>query len=366
MRRELRIGYVLHSLRSDWNNGNAHFLRGLLRAMAQMGHTVTAFEEPGGWSETNLLTEPRGHKAIEQFGAVYPELRTVDTPREVIGFEHAFASMDAVIVHEWNSPEVIAEVLAARDRLGFKALFHDTHHRASSSPEQIARLQVARFDGVIVFGESLRTIYRERFGVERAWTLHEAADTTVFYPRAGKRRTDVVWVGNWGEDERAKEIGTYLLRPAARLRSRRFAIYGVRYPDQALGELHEAGVEYRGYLPNLEAPQVYAESGLTVHIPRQQYAAAMVGIPTIRVFEALASGTPLISAPWEDVEGLFAAGDYRSVTSEGEMERAMCELLEDSAMAQAQAERGLRTVLARHTCGHRARELTAILEEVLG
>ena len=93
--------------------------------------------------------------------------------------------MDTVIVHEWNPPEVIAEVLAARDRLGFRALFHDTHHRASSSPEQIARLQVTRFDGVIAFGESLRAIYRERFAVERAWTLHEAADTSVFFSATG-------------------------------------------------------------------------------------------------------------------------------------------------------------------------------------
>ena len=175
----------------------------------------------------------------------------------------------------------------------------------------------------------------------------------------------MVWIGNWGENERAEEISTYLLRPATRMRSKSVAIFGVRYPEQALAALAAAGVAYRGYLPNLEAPRVYAESGLTVHIPRQQYTAAMRGIPTIRVFEALASGIPLISAPWQDTEELFRPGDYRAVANEDEMERAICELLDDPAMARAQAERGLSTVLAQHTCRHRAEELTTILEEVL-
>ena len=82
MPRKLRIGYVLHSLRSDWNNGNAHFLRGLLRAMGELGHEVTTFEEPTGWSETNLLTESRGPEALAQFGRVYPELRIASRPRD--------------------------------------------------------------------------------------------------------------------------------------------------------------------------------------------------------------------------------------------------------------------------------------------
>ncbi len=366
MSRRLRIAYVLHSLRSDWNNGNAHFLRGLLRAMTTIGHEVTAFEEPGSWSETNLLDEAKGRAALAAFTAVFPELSVKTMPQEPATLDAALADMDVVIVHEWNRPELIDEVLRARDRLGFRALFHDTHHRASSSPEAIASLQVTRFDGVIAFGESLRTIYRERFSVTRTWTLHEAADTTVFYPRDATRKTDVVWIGNWGEDERAAEIRTYLLEPATELRERGFAIYGVRYPEHALAALGAAGVEYRGYLPNLSAPEVYAESGLTVHIPRQQYTAAMCGIPTIRVFEALASGVPLLSAPWRDVEELFAEGDLQMVESGAAMTAAMRELLDDPVAARAQAERGLHTVLARHTCGHRAEELTAICGEVLG
>lgn len=367
MSRSFRIAYMLHSLRSDWNNGNAHFLRGLLREMGRRGHAVTALEEPKGWSETHLRGEPRGEDALRQFGEVYPDLHVAERPGGgAAELELAFQDVDVAIVHEWNTPEVIDALLTVRDRLGFKALFHDTHHRASSSPEQIARLQVARFDGVIAFGESLRAIYRDQFGVERVWVLHEAADTSVFFPREAPRQQDVVWVGNWGDNERAAEIQEYLLRPAgARRGQQRTVVYGVRYPEEALQVVSAAGLEYRGYLPNLEAPAVYAASGLTLHIPRQQYTAAMRGIPTIRVFEALAAGIPLISAPWEDSEALFRDGDFRSVSSREEMECAMRDLLDDPRRAKAQAQQGLATVLASHTCAHRAAELSAICEEVL-
>lgn len=365
--RKLRIAYLLHSLRSDWNNGNAHFLRGLMREMVRLGHEVLVLEEPRGWSKTNLLQEERGERALAEFARAYPELDIVERPGGGASeLELALEAMDVVIVHEWNTPEVIAEVLAVRDRAGFKVLFHDTHHRASSSPAQMAQMQVARFDGVIAFGASLRTIYREQFRVERVWVLHEAADTSVFFPRGAELRQDVAWVGNWGDDERAAEIREFLLGPASRMPERRFAIWGVRYPAEALAALDEAGAVYDGYLPNLEAPAVYAASALTVHIPRQQYAATMRGIPTIRVFEVLASGVPLVSAPWEDTEELFRPRDLRFVTSGDQMEHILRELLDDPEAAEEQAARGLETVLARHTCRHRALELTAICEEVLG
>ena len=142
-------------------------------------------------------------------------------------------------------------------------------------------------------------------------------------------------------------------------------IYGVRYPPQGLQALARAGVRYGGYLPNLQAPAVYAASGLTVHIPRRHYSSAMPGIPTIRVFEALACGIPLVSAPWQDSEQLFREEDFVFVTDGEQMKIALENLLANPAKAQDQAARGLETVLARHTCDHRARELTQICEELL-
>ncbi len=374
----LKLAFFLHTLRSDWNNGNAHFLRGLVREMVALGHTVTVYEPVASWSITNLLTEPNGEASLAQFNEVYPEIDLrlydpADTDPQA-EMRRTLHGVDAVIVHEWNEPALIALILGLRAELGFRALFHDTHHRASSSPESIRALRVDEFDGVLAFGDALTQIYKERFGITACWTFHEAADTTVFYPReAGSFENDLVWVGNWGEGERSAELREFLIGPAAALRkdlgTEHFhaTIYGVRYPEDGVEALRNADIRYGGYLPNLAAPEVYARSRMTMHVPRQQYSGAMQGIPTIRVFEALASGIPLLSAPWQDTEELFREGDFTFVRSGAEAEAAMRRMLDDPGFAQEQVERGLTTVLAKHTCAHRAAQLTRILEkEVLG
>ena len=360
------IAYLAHTFRSDWNNGNAHFLRGLMRALVAQGDEVKLFEpEHGTGRFDHLKTEADGQRSLDEFNLLFPELH-ISTYADDVDWRAHLQDCSVVILHEWNPPELAQTLLKLRDELEFTLLFHDTHHRASSTPEQIARFGLERFDGVLAFGESLRRIYRKRFGLQRVWTFHEAADTTIFHPIAALEQTvDAVWIGNWGEGERSAEIQEFFLTPAAELsEQRRFKIYGVRYPQEGLDALHAAKVQYGGYLPNLDAPGVYAGSALTVHIPRQQYSSAMIGIPTIRVFEALACGIPLISAPWRDEEQLFRPGDFRMVTSSSEMVTAIRQLLDTPELAEAQAAHGLETVLARHTCAHRAQQLSKICEEL--
>ena len=359
----LRIVYCAHSIRSDWNNGNAHFLRGLLRGLAALGHAVTAVEPADGWSYTNLLGEgERGARSLAQFAAVYPELDG-RAYRELSELNPLLAEADIVIVHEWTEPALVDYALSLRARHGFRVLFHDTHHRASSSPEQLARLRIAEFDGVLAFGEVLRRVYRERFGMERVWTLHEAADTSVFFPQEAEPERDLVWIGNWGDGERTAELHEFLLGPARGLRDP--LVYGVRYPSEGLSALNQAGVAYGGYLPNLDAPAAFARARATVHVPRRQYAAELPGIPTIRVFEALACGIPLVSAPWSDAERLFCPGDFAWARTGAEMRAALQEILSDDKAREQRAAQGLATVRAKHTTMHRAAQLTEIFREVL-
>lgn len=365
-----RVAYLAHSLRSDWNNGNAHFLRGLMQSMMSLGHDVQVFEPCTAWSIEHLRQEQKGEAALRQFAETYPGLQvttyTASHLQDVRFWHKALHNFEIVILHEWNPPELAQALLELRDILGFRLLFHDTHHRASSSPEQIRRFGLHKFDGILAFGNVLRQIYRERLHTDNVWTLHEAADTTVFrpYPRHAKT-DDVVWIGNWGDDERASEIHSFLLKPSSDLTGRSFVIYGVRYPVEALSALESAGVQYKGYLSNLDAPSVYSAARVTVHIPRRQYATALPGIPTIRVFEALACGIPLVCSPWQDTEGLFRDGDYLVVNNSQQMTDAIRYLLNDHKAAHEQALRGLESILARHTCAHRAQELTSICKELL-
>jgi spore maturation protein CgeB len=91
--------------------------------------------------------------------------------------------------------------------------------------------------------------------VEQVWTFHEAADTTVFFPREAEQRDDVVWIGNWGDDERTGEIEQYLVDSARLLPELRFAVHGVRYPEQGLRRIREAGIEFRGWVANYRVPR---------------------------------------------------------------------------------------------------------------
>lgn len=370
MSRSYNIAYFAHSLRSDWNNGNAHFLRGLLNSLVQLGHCVTVHEPESSWSMENLKSEATGEQSLRQFAETYSDLQIQPYDSSYLSdsevWRERLGQVDLVIVHEWNPPVLAQTLLKLRDEIKFPICFHDTHHRVSSSPEQIRLFNVDRFDGVFAFGETLRKLYRDTLQIKRVWTLHEAADTDVFRPfPTAQKKNDVVWIGNWGDDERSAEIKEFLLTPAQEMHDHRFSIYGVRYPEDGLTALSMAGVHYCGYLANLAAPAAYAESRLTVHIPRQQYVTAMTGIPTIRVFEALASGIPLISAPWTDSEQLFRQGDFLTARNAGEMRRAMEYLLNDREAAQAQALRGLETIVAHHTCRHRAQQLITIFEESL-
>jgi spore maturation protein CgeB len=110
---------------------------------------------------------------------------------------------------------------------------------------------------------------------------------------------------------------------------------------------------------------VFARYGVTVHVPRRPYVQALPGIPTIRVFEALACGIPLVSAPWDDCEGLFEPGEDFLVARNGtEMKEQLRAVLHDAELARSLAAHGLRTVLARHTCAHRVDELLAVYDEI--
>ncbi|HLL90980.1 MAG TPA: glycosyltransferase, partial [Tepidisphaeraceae bacterium] len=224
---------------------------------------------------------------------------------------------------------------------------------------------LSNYDGLLAFGNVLRDLYLKKKWATRAWTWHEAADTRVFRPIAGQpREGDLVWVGNWGDEERTAELHEFLLKPAKDL-DLKARVHGVRYPDHAKRALKEAGVEYAGWLPNFRAPDVFARFGVTVHVMRRPYTLALPGIPTIRVFEALACGIPLVCSPWDDAEDLFTAGqDYLVANNGREMRRHLKSLLGDPERARQLAAHGHRTILSRHTCAHRTDELLNVVAEL--
>jgi spore maturation protein CgeB len=362
--------FFAHSWISDWNHGNAHFLRGLTSELVKRGHEVRCYEERNSWSARNLAEEGThtAAEALVTFRRAFPELdvRFYSVDNELNHFlARELSGADVVVVHEWNSPAVVSAILSLKSQLGFRALFHDTHHRAYTSAQDILRFPLEQFDGVLAFGEAIRRIYSDGFGVKRAWTFHEGADTVHFFPQPAYQDTDVIWIGNWGDEERARELEEFLITPAAALGHYRFAVHGVRYPPSARERLAQSGIEFRGYLPNLRSPEMYTRSKISLHVPRRFYANGLSGVPTIRVFEALAAGSPLVCSPWTDSEELFRAGeDYVVVPDTAAMIAELKYLLADDKARQQLAANGVQTIRARHTCGHRAEQLLGICHEL--
>lgn len=360
----MQVVMFYHSLVSDWNHGNAHFLRGVVRELLSRGHSVRVYEPADNWSLSNLLRD-HGVAAVREFHAACPNLKSTPYTPGALNLDSILEGADLVLVHEWNDPALVQALGRHRARARtYKLLFHDTHHRAVTAPEQMAQFDLTHFDGVLAFGDMLRQIYLERGWTQNAWTWHEAADTAIFRPLRADPEQDLVWVGNWGDEERTANLHRFLFQPIKRLRLKA-AVYGVRYPDEAREVLRNAKVSYRGWLANYRVPEVFARCRMTVHIPRRPYTEHLKGIPTIRVFEALACGVPLVSSPWEDTERLFRPGEDFLIARTGkEMREHMQLLLNEPAFAQAMARRGRRQILNRHTCGHRVDQLLAIAAEL--
>jgi spore maturation protein CgeB len=466
----MRVVMFYHSVLSDWNHGNAHFLRGIATELIARGHRVDIYEPEDSWSTQSLLQE-HGPGPLRNFREAYPLLRATryrfgahsqmesavpphpgplpqaegtaserslnrqGAPRESgtspqrerpdaflplpaeegrgegepdspiagepkiichpllpipvnLDLNQALDGADLVIVHEWNAHDLVRSIGEHRALNKYVLLFHDTHHRMVTEPDSMAAYDLSNYDGVLAYGAVLRELYEARGNVRRAWTWHEAADVRIFEPRGqragsvtlakGKRDAsetlaarggitrDLVWIGNWGDDERTAELHEFLIAPAKELKLSA-CVYGVRYPDAAQNALGAAGIEYGRWLPNFEAPRVFADFKLTVHVPRRPYVKTLPGIPTIRPFEALACGIPLICSPWNDAENLFRPGqDYLVACDGAEMKRHIRAVLNDPQLAAELARHGLETIRARHTCAHRVDELLNIYEELKG
>ncbi len=361
----MKVALFYHSLVSDWNNGNAHFLRGITGELQRRGHSVRVFEPRDGWSVTNLVRD-HGEEPLAAFRRTYPTLTSEAYDLDTLDLDRVLDDIDLVIVHEWNDPQLVSRIGRHRRlNTGYRLLFHDTHHRCVSHPDHIERFELWRYDGALVFGATIREQYLRHGWVDRVWVWHEAADTTVFYPRQGIAPVgDLVWVGNWGDDERNRELYEYLLNPINQL-GLQATIFGVRYPSQHIEALHRLGIHYGRWLANFEVPHMYARYRVTVHVPRRFYTERLHGIPTIRPFEALACGIPLICAPWFDTEHLFRPGEDYLVASNGRaMREAIRDVLADDSLRELLARNGRTAIARRHTCAHRVNELLTIAHQL--
>src|SRR4051812_8228982 len=158
----MRIVLFCHSLQSDWNHGNAHFLRGVCAEILARGHDLIVYEPADSWSLQNLLSE-FGDLPLSEFATAYPQLNSTTYDPEAPEVNEKLRNADLVLVHEWNDPRLVAQIGKHHATHGsYILLFHDTHHRSITDPDSMALYELKHFDGVLAFGDSISEVYRRR------------------------------------------------------------------------------------------------------------------------------------------------------------------------------------------------------------
>src|SRR5699024_2392864 len=150
----MRVAMFYHSLVSDWNHGNAHFLRGIAGEMIARGHEIIVYVPQGGWSVAHLL-QHQGERAIIDFHKRYPDLIDQTYDLADLDLEYALEGVDLVIVHEWNEHELVRRIGEHRSAHNeYRLLFHDTHHRSVTDSQSMADYDLRHYDGVLAFGQA--------------------------------------------------------------------------------------------------------------------------------------------------------------------------------------------------------------------
>jgi spore maturation protein CgeB len=349
----LRVVVLGLSLSSSWGNGHATTFRALLRAFAGRGHEVLFLERDVPWYAANRdLPRPDFCRL-----ALYRDLDELES------FRTEIAKADAVIVGSYVPDGVAVGRLVQETARGVTA-FYDI-----DTPVTLAKLKrgdheylspelIPGYDVYLSFtgGPTLERLMR-RHGSPAARPLYCSVDPEA-YPRLdAPKRWDLSYLGTYSPDRQPK-LEALLIEPARRAPHLRFVVAGPQYPDDVAWP---ANVERIEHVAPLDHPAFYAASRFTLNVTRADMVRAGWS-PSVRLFEAAACGTPIVSDMWDGIDALLAP-DREIVLAEGS-ERVLDVLdrwPEERRSSLADAARA--RVLAQHTAAHRAGELEAHLLE---
>jgi spore maturation protein CgeB len=331
------------TLSSSWGNGHATTFRALLSAFAQRGHDILFLERDKPWyAEHRDLPHP-GFCRLEYYHSV----------AELDRWSEQIAAADAVMVGSYVPDGVEVGAFAQRTARG-TVCFYDI-----DTPVTLAKLARGDFEylspelipGYDVYfsftgGPTLARLERE-LGSPAARALYCSVDTGTYRPLPVAKRWDLSYLGTYSPD-RQPTLQRLLIEPARRCPDLRFVVAGPQYPAESDWPVNVERIEH---LPPAEHPEFYAASRFTLNVTRADMIAAGWS-PSVRLFEAGACGTPIISDRWPGIEDLFVPGE----------EIVLADTSDDvvAALSQSSESMGLaarRTVLAEHGAATRAEQL---------
>jgi nucleoside-diphosphate-sugar epimerase/spore maturation protein CgeB len=340
------------SLGSSWGNGHATTYRALLADFAARGHEVLFLEREVPWysGAHRDLADPAFCRL-----AYYPDLAALDHWRDEI------ADADAVIVGSYVPEGVEVARFVQRHGRGVTAFYDiDTPvtlaKLARGDFEYLSPEVIPGYDVYLSFtgGPTLRRLERE-YGSPAARALYCSVDPQVYQPLGARKRWDLTYLGTYSPD-RQPTLQKLLVEPALRCPDLRFAVAGPQYPDDIDWP---ANVERIEHLPPARHAEFYSASRMTLNVTRADMIEAGWS-PSVRLFEAGACGTPILSDRWEGIDSLFAPGT--EIVLADTTEEAIAAL---SRPSEAIGDAARARVLEAHTAAHRAAELENHLVEAM-
>jgi len=351
----LRIVVLGLSLSSSWGNGHATTYRSLLRALSARGHDILFLERDVPWyAATRDLTRP-GYCRL----AFYTSLSDLERHRAEI------AAADVVVVGSYVPDGIAVGQLVQQTARGVKAFYDiDTpvtlEDIEAGTCTYLSPDLIAGYDLYLSFtgGPVLKHIERT-YGVPTARALYCSVDPDVYAPLPRPRRWDLSFIGTYSPD-RQPTLHRLLVEPARRAPHLRFVVAGAQYPDSIAWP---ANVERIEHVPPSEHPAFYAASRFTLNVTRAGMVRAGYS-PSVRLFEAAATGTAIISDAWIGLETfLQPQRDVIIATRPEDVLAALLSIPESRRQRLAQSAR--RRVLANHSAARRANQLETCLMEAL-
>ncbi|CDX19989.1 glycosyltransferase [Mesorhizobium sp. LCM 4577] len=353
MTKPLDIVFLGLSLSSSWGNGHATTFRGLLRALNKLGHRVTFLERDVPWYARHRdLRDPD-----------FCDLRYYETVGELRrNHERDLRLADVVVIGSFvPEGKAIIDDLASLCTGQFCFYDIDTPvtlaRVAEDSCDYLARRQIPYFDVYFSFtgGPTLERLKLE-FGARRAEPLYCSVDPERHHRIGSKIEWDLGYLGTYSTD-RQPMLEALLVEPARRLPQRKFVVAGSQYPSEIAWP---SNVERIEHLPPADHAAFYSKQRYTLNLTRTSMIAAGWS-PSVRLFEAAACRTPIISDRWPGLENFFPASAIRTAASAEDVTEI---LLGQSDRARLNmARQACSLVLGGHTGDARAREFTSVLAQ---
>ena len=354
MNGSLDIVIVGLTISSAWGNGHATTYRALVRGLAALGHRVTFLERDVPWyADHRDVPRPDFCELC-----YYDACSDLDHHRRLL--EHA----DAVVIGSYvpSGAEVIDRIAGCATR---SLCFYDidtpvTLARLEAGDEEfLARRQVPLFDAYLSFaGGHVLERLTSRFGARRAVPLYCSVDPSVHHPTGEAPCWDLGYLGTYSPD-RQPVLETLLLEPARMLPDRRFVVAGSRYPEAVDWP---ANVERIEHLPPDRHASFYSRQRFTLNVTRADMVATGWS-PSVRLFEAAACGTPIISDRWDGLTELLPEDEAVLLPDSAAAVVTALTAFPESARVELAAE-ARRIVLRDHTGTARAQQLVRCLRAI--